>query len=161
MKILTALFCLAFALAVHAAPMPAGAGVQDITTTGGVIKVFTYRPSFYKGGPLVLVFHGVGRNAEDYRNFAIAVAERFKVPVAAPLFDKERFPADAYIRSGLLNQDGTLRPRESWTYALVPQLVAALQAGEGKPALPYYLLGHSAGGQFLARFAAFYPTEAE
>ena len=29
-----------------------------------------------RGGPLVVVFHGVNRNAEDYRNFAIAVAER-------------------------------------------------------------------------------------
>lgn len=145
----------------RAAPMPAGIGSQEITTTGGVIKVFTYKPSLYRDGPLVVVFHGVNRNAEDYRNFAIAVAERFKVLVAAPLFDKERFPADAYIRGGLLNKDGSLRPREQWTYALVPQLVAALRAGEGKPGLPYYLLGHSAGGQFLARLAAFYPTEAK
>jgi len=157
----TLLLLLATGTAAFAAPLPAGASSQDIPTTGGVIKVFTYKPSLYKGGPLVLVFHGVNRNAEDYRNFAIAVAERFKVIVAAPLFDKERFPADAYIRGGLLNKDGTLRPREQWTYALVPQLVAALRAGEGKTDLPYYLLGHSAGGQFLARFAAFYPTEAK
>lgn len=152
---------LGLALALHAASLPAGAGVQDIPTTGGIIKVFTYKPSLYKGGPLVLVFHGASRNAEDYRNFAIAVAERFKVLVAAPLFDRERFPADTYIRGGLLDKDGKLRLREQWTYALVPQLIVALREGEGKPDLPYYLLGHSAGGQFLARFAAFYPTEAK
>lgn len=161
MKLLTAFLVLLFATTLRSAPLPAGASSQDIPTTGGVIKVFTYRPSLYKGGPLVVVFHGVNRNAEDYRNFAIAVAERFKVLVAAPLFERERFPVDAYIRGGLLNKDGTLRPRESWTYALVPQLVKALREGEGKPDLPYYLLGHSAGGQFLARFAAFYPTEAQ
>jgi alpha-beta hydrolase superfamily lysophospholipase len=109
----------------------------------------------------VLVFHGINRNAEDYRNFAIAVAERFKVLVAAPLFDRERFPPDAYIRGGLLDKDGSLRAREEWTYALVPQMVAALRAGEGQPDLPFYLLGHSAGAQFLARMAAFYPTEAQ
>ncbi len=160
MKKLLALLSV-FAATLSAAPVPPGIGAQDIPTTGGVIKVFTYKPSLYKDGPLVLVFHGVNRNAEDYRNFAIAVAERFKVIVAAPLFDKERFPSDAYIRGGLLNQDGSLRPREQWTYALVPQLVAALRADEGKPALPYYLIGHSAGGQFLARLAAFYPTEAK
>jgi poly(3-hydroxybutyrate) depolymerase len=161
MKFFTTLFLLLVAVSVaHATPMPAGAGVQDIPTTGGVIKVFTYKPSLYKGGPLVVVFHGVNRNAEDYRNFAIAVAERFKVLVVAPLFDKERFPSDAYIRGGLLAPDGSLKPREQWTYALVPQLITALREGEGKPDLPYYLLGHSAGGQFLARFAAFYPTEA-
>jgi poly(3-hydroxybutyrate) depolymerase len=161
MKQLFLLCLLVFSISLSAAPMPAGAGVQEIKTTGGVIQVFTYRPSLYKDGPLVLVFHGIGRNAEDYRNFAIAVAERFKVLVAAPLFDKARFPAAAYIRGGLFAKDGKLRPREEWTYALVPQLVDALRAGEGKPALPYYLLGHSAGGQFLERFAAFYPTEAQ
>lgn len=161
MKLSALFFLLVFSHAVHAAPLPAGAGSVDIATTGGVIKVFTYKPSLYKDGPLVLVLHGVNRNAEDYRNFAIAVAERFKVLVAAPLFDRERFPSDAYIRGGLLNKDGTLRPREQWTYALVPQLLAVLRAGEGQPDLPYYLLGHSAGGQFLVRFAAFYPTEAQ
>jgi alpha-beta hydrolase superfamily lysophospholipase len=160
MKFLIPLLLL-LAATLRAAPMPPGAAVQDIPTTGGLIKVFTYRPSLYKDGPLVLVFHGVNRNAEDYRNFAIAVAERFKVLVAAPLFDRERFPQAAYIRGGLLAKDGTLRPREQWTYALVPQLVQALREGEGKPDLPYYLLGHSAGGQFLARLAAFYPTEAQ
>src|SRR5688572_13599618 len=117
-------FLLLFLSAVlHATPLPAGASSQDIATTGGVIKVFTYKPSQYKGGPLVLVFHGVNRNAEDYRNFAIAIAERFKVLVASPLFDRERFPVDAYIRGGLLDKNGALRPREQWTYALVPQLV--------------------------------------
>ena len=160
MKTLLAFLALLGGATFLRAAMPAGLGAVDIPTTGGVIKVFTYKPSLYKDGPLVVVFHGVSRNAEDYRNFAIAVAERFKVLVAAPLFDKQRFPADAYIRGGLLNKDGTLRPREQWTYALVPQLVAALRAGEGKPDLPYYLIGHSAGGQFLTRFAAFYPTEA-
>lgn len=154
-------FITVLALTLRAAPIPAGISSQEIATTGGTLKVFTYKPSLYKDGPLVLVFHGVNRNAEDYRNFAIAVAERFKVLVAAPLFDKERFPADAYIRGGLLNKDGSLRPREQWTYALVPQLVEALRKGEGKPDLPYFLLGHSAGGQFLARLAAFYPTEAK
>lgn len=161
MKLLSSILLLLGTLtAAIAAPLPAGAGMQDIATTGGVIKVFTYRPSLYTDGPLVLVFHGAGRNAEDYRNFAIAVAERFKVLVAAPLFEKERFPSEAYIRGGLFDAAGTLRPKEQWTYALMPQLLAALRAGEGRPDLPYFLLGHSAGGQFLARLAAVYPTEA-
>jgi len=161
MKSLALLFAFLLAATLPAAPLPAGAAVQDIPTTGGVIKVFTYRPSLYTDGPLVLVFHGAGRNAEDYRNFAIAVAERFKVLVAAPLFERDRFPPAAYIRGGLLQPDGTLQPPDQWTYALVPQLLAALRAGEGRPDLPYYLIGHSAGGQFLARFVAFCPTEAE
>ena len=46
-----------------------------------------------------------------------------------------------------------------WTGTLVLDLVAWARGQEGRP-LPYSLLGHSAGGQFLDRLAAFVPTEA-
>lgn len=117
------------------------------------IEVFTYRPPTYKDGPLILVFHGVNRNAEDYRNFAITLAERYNAIVAAPHFDRERFPRDAYQQGGILN-DGVVQPREKWTFSRLPALIAELQTRAGNPALPYYILGHSAGGQFVARLAA-------
>ncbi len=117
------------------------------------LQVFTYKPPTYKGGPLLVVFHGVGRNAEEYRTFAITLAERFGAIVAAPLFDRERFPTEAYQRGGIV-RDGVPQPREAWTYQYVPRLVAALLALEGKPDLPYSFIGHSAGGQFLVRMTA-------
>ena len=40
------------------------------------------------------------------------------------------------------------------------RLGARFRADEGRPALPYYLIGHSAGEQLLVRLAAFLPTEA-
>ena len=46
-----------------------------------------------------------------------------------------------------------------WTGTLVLDLVAWAREQEGRP-LPYSLLGHSAGGQFLDRLAAFVPTDA-
>ena len=46
-----------------------------------------------------------------------------------------------------------------WTGTLVLDLIAWARGQEGRP-LPYSLLGHSAGGQFLDRLAAFVPTEA-
>jgi poly(3-hydroxybutyrate) depolymerase len=117
------------------------------------IEVFTYRPPTYRDGPLILVFHGVNRNAEDYRNFAITLAERHGAIVAAPLFDRVRFPRDAYQQGGILSE-GVPQPREKWTFSRLPALITELQARAGNPALPYYILGHSAGGQFVARLAA-------
>ena len=40
----------------------------------------------------------------------------------------------------------------------MPKLVDAIRKHEGQPALPYYLIGHSAGGQFLMRVSGFVPT---
>jgi len=44
---------------------------------------------------------------------------------------------------------------------MVLGLVEALRREEGRPGMPYRLIGHSAGAQFLGRFAAFHDTGAE
>lgn len=137
---------------VAAAPLPVGPA-QITVDVGLPLEVFTYKPPTYRDGPLIVVFHGVQRNAEDYRNFAITLAERFGAIVVAPRFDKPRFPTEAYQRGGIM-KDGQVQPPEAWTFALVPRLVARLRAEEGRPDLPYYYIGHSAGGQFLVRLVA-------
>jgi len=80
-----------FATITFADPIPVGPG-RVVIGKEEPIEVFTYRPPTYRDGPLILIFHGVGRNAEEYRNFAITLAERFGAIIAAPHFDKERFP---------------------------------------------------------------------
>jgi poly(3-hydroxybutyrate) depolymerase len=153
--VLAALVC---AARTFGAPLPAGPA--RFTLPGAEpITVFTYKPANYAGGPLLVVFHGVGRNAEAYRDHAIAMADRFRALVAAPLFDAGRFKAERYQRGGVLRK-GVPQPREQWTYAFVPRLVEQVRAMEGRPDLPYYLIGHSAGGQFLVRLAAFMPGSA-
>ena len=132
--------------------LPVGAA-QIVVGTAEPIEVFTYRPPTYRDGPLLLVFHGVNRNAEDYRNFAITLAERYGAVVAAPLLDRARFPVEAYQQGGIL-RDGVVQPREQWTFSRLTALVADLRARLGDPRLPFYLVGHSAGGQFVARLAA-------
>ncbi len=151
---------LARVVAVASEPLRVGADRMECPNGGEPIEVFTYKPEAYKDGPLLVVCHGVQRNAEDYRNFAITLAERFGVLVVAPRFDKERYPLERYQRGGLVDKAGQVQPAEAWTYAVIPKLVAQVRALEGKPQLPYYLIGHSAGGQFLVRLAAFFPGEA-
>lgn len=151
---------LAWLALARAEPIPAGPGRIECPNGNEPITLFTYKPPTYRGGPLLMVFHGVQRNAEDYRNFAITLAERFGALVVAPLFDAERFPSARYQRGGLVAADGTAQPPERWTYAIVPKLIAHVRALEAQPALPVYFIGHSAGGQFLVRLAAFLPGEA-
>jgi len=152
---LLALF-LAGLLLAAAQPVPAGSSKISVVAGGVPLDVYTHKPANYRGGPLILVFHGVQRNAEDYRDWAVVLAERFGAIVAAPHFDKERFSVEAYQRGGVI-RDGVLQPAERWTYAKVPALIAALRAREGRPDLPVTIIGHSAGGQFVQRMAALFP----
>lgn len=154
------LLSLFLSLPLRAEPLPKGPGQVVFSNEGEPITLFTYKPPTYRDGPLLVVFHGVQRNAEDYRNFAITLAERFKAIVVAPLFDRDRFPMARYQRGGLVDEQGRAQPPGKWTYAAVPRIVAHVRGLEGRADLPYYLIGHSAGGQFLVRLAAFLPGEA-
>jgi len=120
--------------------------------------VFTYRPGGCSDPALLMIFHGVARNARTYRDDAHAIAERLCLLVVAPVFDKRAFPAWRYQRGGIV-KDAVVQDARDWTGRLVLDLVAWAWAQEGRP-LAYSLLGHSAGAQFLDRLAAFVPTEA-
>jgi poly(3-hydroxybutyrate) depolymerase len=140
-----------------AGSIPEGSGQYTLPNNGEPLTIFTYRPPTYAHGPLLVVLHGSDRNAEDYRNYAINIAERYNMLVVAPLFDLARFPDERYKRGVGMMKDGKLQPRETWTYNAINRLVADVRAKEKAPDLPYYLLGHSGGGQFIAKMALFFP----
>lgn len=144
----------------RAAPIPAGDGYQIVKIRASNLEVFTYKPAGYNGGPLLLVMHGVERDADVYRDNAKTIADRFGMVVAAPLFDKSRFPGALYQRGGIANQKA-LQPQDKWTGMLAVGLIDQLRRDEGRPDLDYYMIGHSAGGQFLARLAPFVPHAAK
>ena len=141
-------------------PIATGRGRMEFPYRGAPLTLFTYKPANYKDGPLLVVFHGIVRNAEEYRNFAIPMADRFGAMVVAPLLDEARFPEEWYQRGGIVDAEGRARPQEEWMFQVVPAIVADVRAREAKTALPYYLIGHSAGAQFLVRLAAYLPGDA-
>lgn len=137
-----------------------GAGEFECSIGPEQVTVHTYRPASYHDGPLLVVCHGIKRDAAEYRNIAVRLAERFGMIVAAPLFDRERFPVWRYQQGGIVKPCGSEVPSEEWTLAFIPKIVQQIRASVGRPSLPFYLIGHSAGGQFLIRLAAFLPTDA-
>lgn len=136
----------------------AGFSALSVTLDGTALDVFAYRPSGPIDG-LLFVFHGNSRNADDYCRYASEVADRYRMIAIAPLFDETRFPSSSYHRGNIIDGSGRIRPAGEWTTRFVPLLVdwARLQEGE---ALPYWLWGFSAGGQFLSRVAAFEQPDA-
>jgi pimeloyl-ACP methyl ester carboxylesterase len=137
----------------------AGAGQYTVTVGGVNMTMFTYRPTNCVEPVLLLVFHGLGRNADGYRDHAQPLADRLCMLIVAPLFDKERFPTWRYQRGGIVYRR-VIQPPDVWTGHIVLEIVDWVRRTEGRE-LAYYMLGHSAGGQFLSRLAAFVPTEAK
>lgn len=159
-RAVVALLVVGLPLPLTAAPIPLGDGYQVVKIRNSNLEVFTYKPANYTDGPLLLVFHGVDRNADTYRDNAKGMADRFGMAVAAPLFDKSRFPSALYQRGGIANQK-TLQPQDKWVGTLAVGLADHLRRDEGRPDMDYYMIGHSAGGQFLARLAPFVPHAAK
>jgi hypothetical protein len=142
-----------------ATPIESGDGEQSASLPGATLQVFTYRPAKCTLGLLLVVFHGVERNAGPYRDHARPLADKLCAIVVAPKFDRGRFPKDSYQHGGVADH-GRVAPVGGRPVDLVAPLVAWAQAAAGRPGMPYVLIAHSAGAQFLGRVAAFTPTTA-
>lgn len=163
---------LSLILAGHSSPLRSEPFVQGKSEREVQAGTMTWRVQAYKAdcfldGPLVVVFHGSDRNPKLARNNAVPLAQAGCALVVAPLFDEERFPRWSYQFGGLgelVEENGRrifrLKPKEERTGQLVLDLIEALRAEEELPKMPYSLIGHSAGAQFLGRFAAFFPNKA-
>lgn len=118
------------------------------------IELFIHRPAVGSPHGVLLVLHGQRRNADKYLEYARDFGDRHQLLVVAPKFDHERFSNRRYQRGGITRR-GRVEPRERWTVNLVTALLEWVRIQEDRPDLPAYLFGHSAGGQFLSRVAAF------
>lgn len=126
----------------------------------------TYKPPQYKGGPVLLVLHGLGTNAPGYRDYAIPLADARGFLVVAPLFDRKRFPTWRYQTGGIVRDqraegEFAIEPEAQWMGSTFLSIINAVRSAEKRPDLAYSLIGHSAGGQTLSRFAAFMPHQAK
>jgi len=132
-----------------------------VLALGTDIECFIYKPARWSGERMLFVLHGTLRNADEYRDHAIPMGDRFDALIIAPCFDKERFPSIKYQRGGILEADGSAARPEDWTYAFIPKIAAAMREMERQPALKFWIIGHSAGGQFAMRMSGFLDTGAE
>lgn len=164
---LLAIACFAPVVFAARPEIPTGKGHLTLDVNGTAIEVYTYKPPTFKRQALILVLHGVGRNARGYRDYAIPLADRFGLLVVSPLFDTARFPTWRYQWGGIVRPGNnstsdthTVEPEHAWTGRMLLTLVDAVREIEGAPALNYDLLGHSGGAQALSRIAAVMNTGA-
>jgi len=141
-------------------PIPAGKSVVNAQFGDVTLKLFTYKPDGFRDGPMLMVFHGVLRNADEYRDHSIPMGDRFGALIVAPLFDEKEFPKARYQFGGIV-KEGRAVPAAERTGQYVNRIAAEIRRREGRPDMPYALIGHSGGGQFLGRLAAFVSTDAQ
>lgn len=167
MPLALALFLFAAILPCQTEPTPVapaiatGASQLQLELGKVTLDVFLHRPANWTGERMLIVLHGVLRNADEYRDHAKNMGDRHGMLIVAPKFDSERFPSRAYQRGGIVREDGTAAPPAEWTYARIPELAAAVRERAGLPGLKHWVIGHSAGGQFVLRMSAFMDTGAE
>jgi hypothetical protein len=140
--------------------VPPGKATLEVPFDQVTLKLYTYKPETYRNGPMLMVFHGVLRNAEEYRDHSMAMGDRFGALIVAPEFDEETFPRRKYQMGGIV-EDGEAVPAKQRTGEYVNRIAKEIRRREGRPDLPYALIGHSGGGQFLGRVAPFVQTEAQ
>ena len=146
--------CLSFAAKVVA--RDSGLSQLRMMAHGIEIKVFTYRPPNCAKPSALIVFHGLKRKAKNARRKAMDIAVEACLMVFAPLFDKDRFPNWRYHRAGVVRK-GRVQPQDRWTAPVLRALLDLDREELANPNARLYLFGHSAGGQFLSRIAAYTP----
>jgi len=111
--------------------------------------------------PILILFHGVNRDPVDYLNEMTSTAIAKKFIVVVPNFSEENFPNESAFQMGNIFKDGdnptaaTLNKEESWSLSIVEPIFQLVKANTGSTLPKCYLIGHSAGAQFLHRMLLF------
>jgi poly(3-hydroxybutyrate) depolymerase len=140
--------------------MAAGDGVFAFDGWAGPpIRVFYTRPDEVRPDtPVVFVMHGVGRDADRYRDQWSALARRHRFVLVVPEFSARDFPgAAAYNLGNVLDAAGQPVLRARWSFAALEPLFDVVRAATGTRVAQYGLYGHSAGAQFVTRYLLFVP----
>ncbi|WP_115716983.1 hypothetical protein [Gallaecimonas mangrovi] len=145
--------------------MPASTGQG-----GQLMKIWYYKPSHYNANtPVLFVFHGRKRNADEYSAQWKALAEKYNLMLLVPEFSNRLYPSvngynlgnvyHAVSRAELKGQvvPKQINPKDQWSFTLPNKIFADFQHREKTNAKRYYAYGHGGGSQFLIRMLMFYP----
>lgn len=115
-------------------------------------------PGLDSDRPVVIVMHGVLRDADRYRDQWHELALENDFLLLVPEFSEQDFPGSSGYQLGYMHdQQGRLRPRGQWAYSAIEPLFDDARRRFGMQTNRYALYGHSAGAQFAHRFVFHVP----
>jgi len=140
------------------AALPAGSGRLTFPEPAGAtdepMPLWFHRPaSWGPEGRVVVVMHGLRRDADRYRDEWRDLAERQGFLLLVPEFAQSKFPGTRYYNFGnLVDDEGRPTRPEAWTYPALDRVALAAMALAGARRQGFALYGHSAGAQFVHRY---------
>ena len=163
MRFFAALFVAAMAMIppAMAQQLATGSGQFEREETAGATaerqRVFYHRPEAWAPSErIVVVMHGVNRDADRYRDQWRALADQYGFLLIVPEFSQTKFPGDSWYNfGGMVDEQGKPRDRAQWSFDVVDRVVADVRRLSGAERRGYSLYGHSAGAQFAHRFLLF------
>ena len=114
--------------------------------------------------PILMVLHGGGRNADEYRDAFIDKSNSLGFIVVAPEFSQASFPGgDAYNLGNLFVDgdnptSGTLNPENEWSFSIFDPLFSHVKDLTNNTSQTYDVFGNSAGGQVAHRLLLYKPN---
>jgi poly(3-hydroxybutyrate) depolymerase len=117
------------------------------------LRVFDFVPNGAgPDTPIVFVMHGLGRDAEYYRDTWIGYAKRHGFSLAVPEFTKADFPGGAnYNRGNVMAPGDRFNREDQWRFSLIELVFEAARRRFGSRCRHFGIYGHSAGSQFVHR----------
>ena len=163
MRFFAAIFVAAMTMTLPAMAqdLAAGSGQIERDEAAGATaerqRVFYHRPEAWApSGRIVVVMHGVNRDADRYRDQWRALADQYGFLLIVPEFSPTKFPGDSWYNfGGMVDEQNRPRPRELWSFGVIDRVVAEVGALAGAERKRFSLYGHSAGAQFAHRFLLF------
>ncbi|MEO1045273.1 MAG: hypothetical protein AAFX04_07525 [Pseudomonadota bacterium] len=126
------------------------------------IRVWTHRPEDWQAGDQVLfVMHGMSRNAKDYLDAWLDIADQKNILIIAPEFHNKfyKYTTIDYQDGNLFGLFGEKNPREEWAFQVIDNIIEKIESDNDFRIEKYDMFGHSGGGQFVHRMVLFYPDE--
>lgn len=113
--------------------------------------------------PIVFLFHGNNRNANEYLNSLVAKANLYGFILLVPEFTTTQFPGGDGYNLGNVFTDGdnpsasSLNNESEWAFSVIEPLFTYAIQNLNNQSSKYHIIGHSAGAQFAHRFLFFKP----
>jgi predicted esterase len=113
-----------------------------------------YKPATFTANARVLVImHGLNRNARGYMRTWEPLAEKYGSVLVAPEFAKAHWPKGRhYAQGNLLSANRRAKSPGAWSFIAMERAVKIAAHATGAKDDSFLLYGHSAGGQFVHRY---------
>jgi hypothetical protein len=122
--------------------------------------VWTYKPQNWNDkDKIVFVMHGGGRNADDYLNAWVELADESNLLIVAPEFENKfsKYTTNDYQEGNLFTFFRTKNPKSEWAFTVVENIFDHIKSVNSVTNEQYDIFGHSAGGQFVHRMIMIMP----